>query len=378
MSRRIFRVTAAVGVCMFYGSLNAATVYFQTNLTSDIPGLAANLDPNLKNPWGMSFSATSPFWASDQGTGKATLYNASGAPQALVVTIPSGTPPGPTGQVFANVAGTFLLPIGTGTSPAPATFIFDTLSGSIAGWNGAQGTTAVAEFTATDGASFTGLAIGAVGASTFLYAADFANGRIDVFNGSFSLATLAGTFTDPTLPAGFMPYNIQNVGGNLYVEYAKVDPVTHRAATTPNTGVVNVFNLNGQFVQRLATNTHLNSPWGVTQAPAGFGSLGGDILVGNFGDGTISAFNPTTLLFDGTLSGSSGDPIVNSGLWAINFRAPGSGFDPNTLFLNAGINGEADGLFAEIQIAPEPSTFLMLALAGIPLVVRKTRRTKPD
>jgi len=363
---------------MFYGSLNAATVYFQTNLTSDIPGLAANLDPNLKNPWGMSFSATSPFWASDQGTGKATLYSASGAPQALVVTIPSGTPPGPTGQVFANVAGNFLLPIGTGTSPAPSTFIFDTLSGSIAGWNGAQGTTAAAEFTATDGASFTGLAIGAVGASTFLYAADFANGRIDVFNGSFLPATVAGTFSDPTLPAGFMPYNIQNVGGNLYVEYAKVDPVTHRAATTPNTGVVNVFNLNGQFVQRLATNTHLNSPWGVTQAPAGFGSLGGDILVGNFGDGTISAFNPTTLLFDGTLSGSSGDPIVNSGLWAINFRAPGSGFDPNTLFLNAGINGEADGLFAEIQIAPEPSTFLMLALASIPLVVRKARMTKAD
>jgi uncharacterized protein (TIGR03118 family) len=186
-------------------------------------------------------------------------------------------------------------------------------------------------------------------------------------------------FTDPTLPAGFMPYNIQNVGGNLYVEYAKVDPVTHRAATTPNTGVVNVFNQSGQFVQRLTTNTHLDSPWGVTQAPAGFGvRLEANILVGNFGDGTISAFNPTTFLFDGTLSGSSGNPLVNSGLWALNFRAPGSGFDPNTLFLNAGINGEADGIFGEIQIAPEPSTFLMLALAGIPLAWRKTRRTKPN
>jgi uncharacterized protein (TIGR03118 family) len=363
---------------MFCGSLNAATVYFQTNLASDVPGFAANTDSNLKNPWGMSFSAMSPFWASDQGTGKATLYSAAGVPQGLVVTIPSGIPPGPTGQVFANLAGNFLLPIGTGTSPAPATFIFDTLSGNISGWNGAQGTTAATEFTATDGASFTGLAIGAVGGSNFLYAADFANGRIDVFNSSFAPVTLAGTFTDPTLPAGFMPYNIQNVGGNLYVEYAKADPVTHRAATTPNTGIVNVFSQSGQFVQRLATNTHLNSPWGVTQAPAGFGSFGGDILVGNFGDGTISAFNPTTFLFDGTLSGSSGNPLVNSGLWALNFRAPQSGFDPNTLFLNAGINGEADGLFAEIQIAPEPSTFLMLALAGIPLAWRKTHRTKTN
>jgi uncharacterized protein (TIGR03118 family) len=375
MRKHVCRIAASLlGAGMFCGSLSAGTAYFETNLASDIPGLAANLDPNLKNPWGMSFSATSPFWVSNQGSNNATLYNGAGVPQALVVSTPSGIPPGPTGQVFGNVAGNFLLPIGTGAAPAPATFIFDTLGGKIAGWNGAQGNpvgTAATEFTATDGAVFTGLAINS--AAPDLYAADFANGRIDVFNGLFAPTALAGTFTDPTLPAGYSPYNIQNIGGKLYVEYAKVNVATGMPTTTANTGIVSVFNLDGTFSQRLATNTHLNSPWGVTQAPAGFGSFGGDILVGNFGDGTISAFNPTTLLFDGTLSGQSGNPIVNGGLWALNFRAVGSGFDPNTLFLDAGINGEADGLFAEIQIVPEPSTFLMLALAAIPIAWRKAR-----
>ena len=135
------------------------------------------------------------------------------------------------------------------------------------------------------------------------------------------------------VPAGYSPYNIQNIAGRLYVEYAKVDPMTHRPTTTANTGIVNVFDLNGVLLQRLATDTHLNSPWGVTLAPAGFGDFAGDILVGNFGDGTISAFDPVTLLFEGTITGLSGAPIVNSGLWALNFRAPGSGFDPNTLFI---------------------------------------------
>jgi len=373
MQKHLCRATTVLlGGSILCGSLGASTVFFQTNLASDVPGLAANLDPNLKNPWGMSFSATSPFWVSNQGSNNSTLYNGAGIAQALVVS----TPVGPTGQVFANVAGNFLLPPGTGANPAPATFIFDTLSGSIAAWNGAQGNpvgTAITVFLATDGAVFTGLAIANNTGANLLYATDFANARIDVFNSSFAPTTVSGGFTDPTLPAGFSPYNIQNIAGKLYVEYAKVDPLTHLPTKTANTGIVNVFDLNGNLLQRLATNSHLNSPWGVTLAPAGFGDFAGDILVGNFGDGTISAFNPLTLLFDGTLSGPSG-PIVNSGLWALNFRAPGSGFDPNTLFITAGINGEANGLFASIQVAPEPGTFLMIALAGVPLVWRKLRR----
>src|ERR1700693_1137869 len=350
------------------GSLSAATLYVQTNLTSDISGLAANTDPNLKNPWGMSFGPTTPFWVSDQVTGKATLYNGAGVPQGLVVT----TPPAPTGQVFNSSSSFNLPPAGSGK----ALFIFDSLSGTISGCNAAQGTTAFTEFTATDGAVFTGLANGSNSSGDFLYAADFANGRIDVFNGNFLLTTLAGSFTDPNLPAGYSPYNIQAVGGKLYVEYDRTDPSTGRPTTTANTGIVDVYNMDGTLNQRLVTNTHLDSPWGITQAPATFGSFGGDILVGNFGDGTISAFDPTSGAFLGTLSNLSGNPIVNSGLWALNFRAPGSGFDPNALFFNAGINNEADGLFGEITVAtPEPSTLVLLGLGlgGVGLLRRRTR-----
>lgn len=348
------------------GSLSAATLYVQTNLTSDINGLAANTDLNLKNPWGMSFGPATPFWASDQVTGKATLYNGAGVPQGLVVT----TPPAPTGQVF-NSSSSFILPTG-----GKALFIFDSLSGTISAWNGAQGTTALTEFTARDGAVFTGLANGSNSSADFLYAADFANGKIDVFNGNFALTTLAGNFTDPNLPAGYSPYNIQAVGGKLYVEYDKVDPSTHMPTTTANTGIVDIYNMDGTFNQRLVTNTHLDSPWGITQAPATFGSFGGDILVGNFGDGTISAFDPTSGAFLGTLSNLSGNPIVNSGLWALNFRAPGSGFDPNALFFDAGINNQADGLFGEISVpTPEPSTLVLLGLGlgGVGLLRRRAR-----
>jgi uncharacterized protein (TIGR03118 family) len=205
------------------------------------------------------------------------------------------------------------------------------------------------------------------GGSNFLYAADNANGVIDVFDSHFaSVSTMS--FTDPNLPAGYTPYNIQNVNGDLYVEYM--------VRGSRSGGIVDVFDTAGHFVQRLATTTGLNDPWGITQAPLTFGSFGGDILVGNFGDGTISAFNPLTDTFVGTISGASG-PIVNADLWSLNFRAPGSGFDPNTLFLTAGINGEADGLFAEIQVAsPEPSTWAMLALGlgGLGLVGRRRRQ----
>lgn len=341
-------------------SLHAATLYTQTNLTSDISGMAANTDPNLKNPWGMSFAPTSPFWVSDQVTNVATLYNATGAAAALVVS----TPASPTGQVF-NPFSTFDLPNGS-----KALFIFDSLSGNIAGWNG--GTAATTVFSATDGSVFTGLAIGSSGTGDFLYAANFSKGRIDVFDSAFAKTMLAGSFTDPNLPAGYSPYNIQAVNGKLYVEYDAVDPVTHRPTTTPNTGIVDVFNTDGTFNQRLVTSTHLNSPWGITAAPATFGSFGGDILVGNFGDGTISAYDPVTGAFQGTLSDQHGNPIVNNSLWALNFRSGGS-FDPNALFFTAGIDNQTHGLFGEIAPVPEPSTLALLGLglcAGVLLRFR--------
>jgi uncharacterized protein (TIGR03118 family) len=195
--------------------------YTQTNLVSDIPGKAANTDPNLKNPWGVSFSATSPFWTSDQVTGLATLYNAAGVPQALVVTIPGAAagPSGPTGTVFSNIAGQF--PV-NGTA---ATFIFNTLNGTLLGWNG--GTTATVEAT-TPGAIYTGLASGSAAGSNFLYAANSApGGHINVFNSSWTDVTgttFAGKFTDTSLPAGFVPFNVQNINGSLYVTYAMLNP----------------------------------------------------------------------------------------------------------------------------------------------------------
>ena len=338
------------------GIAPAATVgYFQTNLTSDIPGLAANLDPLLMNPWGMSFSATSPFWLSDQASNVATLYNGAGVPNALVVSTP---PPGagPTGQVFAGGLGFVITP------GVNANFIFSTLAGTIDAWN--AGTSAVAKFTATDGAVYTGLAQ----AGSLLYAADTVNGKIDVFDTTFQETTVSGTFVDPNVTTGFTPYDIQNIGGKLYVEYAK--------RGSPG-GFVAVFDANGNLLQHIS-DPHLNSPWGVTLAPAGFGQFGNDLLVGNFGDGMINAFDPVTGAFLGTLSNANGSPIVNSGLWALNFRSAGSGFDPNTLFFSAGINNEADGLFGSIQVVPEPATFgtVGLLLAGA-VLVQMRRRARP-
>jgi uncharacterized protein (TIGR03118 family) len=317
---------------------SAASIYSQTNLTSDVPGLAFNLDPDLKNPWGMSFSPTSPFWVSNQVTSVATLYNAAGVKQGLVV----ATPPGPTGQIFNSTAGFELTP------GNPSRFVFASLSGNIAGWNPAVNpNTAITMFTATDGAVYTGLANGTIGSEDFLYAADTANGKIDVINSSFEKTVLAGSFTDPLVPSGFTPYNIQNVGGKLYVTYAIED--------TPG-GFIGVFDLNGNFLQHIS-DPHLNGPWAVALAPPGFGSFGNTLLIGNEGDGTINGFDPITGDFLGTLMGTSG-PIVNEALWAIAFRQPGSGFDPNTLYFVAGINDEENGLFGTIQASaiPEPAT----------------------
>ena len=213
-------------------------------------------------------------------------------------------------------------------------------------------TAAVTKFTATDGAVYTGLAMGTIGSENFLYAADTANGKIDVFDSSFAKTSLSGSFVDPNVPAGFTPYNIQNVGGKLYVTYAIED--------TPG-GFVGVFDLNGNLLQHIS-DPHLNGPWGVTLAPAGFGFFGNTLLIGNEGDGTINGFDPVSGDFIGTLMGTSG-PIVNGALWTIAFREPGSGFDPNALYFVAGINDEENGLFGKIQAVPEPATALTSVFA---------------
>jgi uncharacterized protein (TIGR03118 family) len=332
-----------------------STAYLQTNLVSDIPGLAAITDPSLKNPWGVAESTTNPFWVSDQGTNVSTLYTGTSSGVSkfpLTVAIPTTAtgPQGPTGQVY-NGTSSFGLANGN-----PALFIFANLNGTISAWN--DGTTATTEAT-TPGAVYTGLAIGSNSQGNFLYAVDNKTGTINVFDGSFKPVSLGkggfGTFTDPNLPSGLVPFNVQNVNGQLYVTYA---PVGHIAQTmaTPGEGAVAIFDTSGNFIRQLTAGGPLASPWGVAMAPSSFGQFGGDLLVGNFAYNfsDINAFDPTTGAFLGTLTDANGKPLLNPGLWTLTFGSGGIGGDPNTLYFSAGINAERDGLFGQIQAVPSP------------------------
>jgi uncharacterized protein (TIGR03118 family) len=341
-----------------------AGTIIQINLVSDVPGLAANTDLNLQNPWGISFSATSPFWVSDTGTNVSTLYNGAGVATSLVVSVPGG----PTGQVQNSAgAGNFLV---GGTA---ASFIFDTLGGSIYAWNSGAGSTAQLEAT-TPGASFTGLAIDSNASGNFLYAANSGGtGGIKVFNSSFAPATLAGSFTDPHLPAGYVPFNIQNINGNLYVEYE--NPSSQR---TLGSGVVSVFDANGNLIKELiGPGGQLEAPWGVVIAPAGFYGFAGDLLVGNFGNGEINAFDPNTGAFIGTLTDTSNNPIVNQNLWALAVRTGGA-FNTSAVYFDAGITRQTQGLFGELISTPEPGSLVMGGFGCAALGLLVARRRKVD
>jgi uncharacterized protein (TIGR03118 family) len=325
--------------------------------------MAANTDPNLVNPWGIASASTSPFWVSDNGTGLSTLYNTSGTPQGLVVTIPP--PPG-------SPAGTTGAPTGTvfnGTSSFNGDlFLFATEGGTIAGWRGALGTTAETLVDSTGvGAVYKGIALSTTGSNSYIYAADFHNGTISVFPSSGAPA-LGGNFTDPNLPAGYAPFNIQNINGSLLVTYALQDAAGEDDVSGANHGFVDVFDLNGNFVKRLISMSVLNSPWGLAIAPANFGSFSNDLLVGNFGDGRINAFNPSTGALLGTLNDAMGNPITIQGLWGLRVGNGGNGGDPNSVYFAAGIPGpdeiEDHGLFGSISSVPDSgSTIILLAIA---------------
>ena len=382
---RIAALTFAAAMVSLLAPGAFATSFEQTNLVSDLTGLAANQDPNLVNPWGMATNGGSPFWISDQGANVATLYNGAGVPQPQPQPLVVSTPLGPTG-VVANpdiLGGSFPL---INPSNSPAVFIFATLSGQIAGWNPAVGnmlgpngasTVTQTRFAAPDNAAYTGLATASLPFpdGAFLYAADFRHAKIDILNSNFAkVPTIPGgtsqPFVDPSLPLGYAPYNIQTLNGKLYVTYAKVDPATGKASAGAGQGFVNVFNLDGSpglpnGLVRLVTHGSLNAPWGLAIAPASFGEFAGALLVGNNGDGTIDAFDPTSGLFLGTLLDPMGNPITNAGLWALRIGNAAQGFDPNALYFDAGINGEFDGLFGEIQVAPS-SVPGPIAGAGLP------------
>ncbi len=347
-----------------FPALTLGANYLQHNLVSDLPGLADHTDTNLLNPWGISFSATSPFWISDNHAGVSTLYNSSGTPLSLVVSIPppaGGTPPAsPSGTIF-NSTTNFTV---SGTTPAR--FIFATEEGTISAW--ASGAAAVLKVDhSTAGAVYKGLAAGSSGGSNYLYATDFHNGRIDVFNANFSPATLAGSFADASIPAGYAPFNVQNIGGLLYVTYAMQGPGAHDDAPGSGHGYVNVFDTSGHVLQRLASAGVLNSPWGLAKVPAGFGGFAGALLVGNFGDGRINAFDPANGAWLGTVNDTNGFPVAIEGLWALAFGNGGSGGESHTLYFTAGLNGENDGLFG--SLAPVSPVFTTVSDKGIAAAV---------
>ena len=339
----------------------------QYNLVSDQPGVAAHLDPNLVNPWGIATSGSSPFWISDNGPGLSTLYNTPGIPQALVVSIPgpTGAPAAPTGVVFNST-----------TSFNRDNFIFATEDGTISGWRGALGSVAEILIDNSAAASYKGIAFGTVGTDNNIYAANFAQNRIDAYSSPSTLATLTGTFTDPLLPAGYAPFNIQNIGGSLFVTYAVVGPTGDDVAG-PGNGILDKYDLNGNLLMRFASAGALNSPWGLARAPGTFGAFANDLLVGNFGDGTINAYDFTSGTYIGALNDESGNPLSIDGLWGLRFGNGGNGGRADTLYLTAGPDDEQHGLFAAIAPVPEPSTYgfaASLALAGVSTLARFRRQ----
>jgi uncharacterized protein (TIGR03118 family) len=327
----------------------------QTNLVSDIPGLATITDPELHNPWGVSHSPTSPFWVSNQGTNTATLYAVTDETNVMKVTAvnpPTGNiaipktasgPQGLTGQV--NNTNTSSFPVGKGGDGGSAHFIFANLNGTISAWD--KGPTAFIQVT-TPGAVYTGLAIN--GAQTRLYAADdVPPGRIDVFDSSFGPLNLAaGAFVDRSLPTGLVPFNVQDIGGDIYVTYAPAGLQNMRQAPL-GAGVVAVFDEDGKFIKELVAGSRLAAPWGITFAPPGFRRFSNDVLVGNFSflHSEINAFIPSNGKLHGTIPINTGG-LPAGGLWAIEFGVGGNNGSPDPLYFADGINGEMDGLFGAI------------------------------
>jgi uncharacterized protein (TIGR03118 family) len=324
--------------------------YAVTPLVSDVPGAAPNPDPNLVNGWGLARSATSPWWVADNETNKASLYTGSGTVLALAPTVEGG----PTGAVFAGIADNFL--VGTTTSPttlAPAAFIFASEDGKIRAWRGGS-TAALVTADLNDGAIYKGLAIGQVPAGPLLYAADFHNARVDVFDGAWHDVTPAGSFVDPELPEGYAPFGIQTIGGRVFVSYAKQDEDAEDEVAGQGRGFVDAYDLEGNLIGRIEGHGQLNAPWGLALAPASFGQFAGDLLVGNFGDGRINAYAETAPgVFEhrGTLRDTNGAKIAIDGLWALEFGNAGSNGTPDELFFTAGPDDESHGLFGKITAA---------------------------
>jgi uncharacterized protein (TIGR03118 family) len=355
--------------------LSANPAFIETNLVSDIPGLAPHTDPAVVNPWGFTETPRGQFFLSNNGSGTAAVFAADGTPLGAPVVIPppAGSPAGttstPNGQV-TNATGDFV--ISEGNRSAPAVNLFSTEDGTIAGFNPAvdPSQAVIAADQSASGAVYKLLAMGNVSGANYLYATDFHNNAVTVFDKTFAVHTFfAGQFTDPNAPAGFAPFGVKNINGTLFVTYAKQDADAHDDVAGPGNGFIDEFDESGHFLKRFAsgtaaggTLTALNSPIGMTIAPAGFGNFGGDLLVGNFGDSHVSVFNLKTGRFLGQLQDTHGQPLVldggvtgadgnTKGLWGIAFGNGQGGAGSRTLFFAAGPNDESDGVFGMVNMA---------------------------
>lgn len=328
----------------------SAASYKPAFLVADTTGVAPNTDPNLINPWGISFSSTGDFWVSDNNSGVSTLYNSTGVPNSLVVTIPSATGVGtgtPTGTVFNGTTGFVVTQNG---KSGAAQFLFDSEDGVITGWSPSVNATAavIAVNNNSSGAVYKAMELANNGTGNFLYVCNFFSGKIEVYDQNFKLTNLSGSFTDPHLPSGWGPHNIRNINGQMYVAYAKQNATKTDAVTGAGLGVVDIFDLNGNFIKRFTLKGKLNAPWGLALATANFGTFSNDILIGNLGDGTINAFDPTTGALKGTLSNAQNQPIKLPGLWGLMFGNGGMGGSKDTLYFTSGPSAYAHGRFGSI------------------------------
>jgi uncharacterized protein (TIGR03118 family) len=332
-------------------------------------------DSHLENAWGLAESPTSPFWVGDNGTGVSTLYavnpltNATtiaGGGGGLVVTIPGDG--SVTGVAFNSGAATGAF---NGDN-----FLFVSEDGTISGWRGALGTTAEILQTASALNVYKGTAVATIGTNSYIYAANFRSGVVDVLK-STGAPNLTGNFTDPALPSGYAPFNVKVLNGVVFVTYALQDLAKKDDVAGLGNGFVSEFDLQGNFIGRIASQGTLDSPWGLAVAPLSFGSLAGDLLVGNFGSGTIDAFNILTHSFDGQLMDINNSVITIDGLWALSTGNNGNGGSTQKLYFTAGPNEESDGLFGVIYV-PEPFTLSLFGAGLAGTIAIRRRRKKAD
>ena len=354
-SRFVFGAVLTLAAALALGAAVARSdvpgTYTVHKLTSNVSAEGANpADPDLQNGWGITAPPTGPWWVSDNGADKSTLYDRNGVKQGLVVSIVDGAP---TGVVFNGDGGFVVTNPADSTKSGPARFIFAAESGTISGWSPAADATHSIRGVHVDGAVFKGIALASNGGQPQLYATDFVGGKVDVFNSSWGQGTASGGFADPNLPSGYAPFGIQNIGGNhLVVTFAKQEAGSADEQHHQGFGVVDMFDADGNLLSRIATHGQLNAPWGIAMAPAtGFAPFNGDLLIGNFGDGQINAFHQDA---DGSweraggLRDSSGHQITIDGLWGIGFGNDHTSGPSTTLYFAAGPNDEADGLFGSI------------------------------